>query len=56
MAKKKKYKPPETDENEMEKFREHTRLINEKTKAICQRYRKWWDKEKGTWKKGYKGH
>jgi hypothetical protein len=35
-------------------------MINEKTKTINQKYRKWWDKwwdkERGTWKEGFKGH
>ena len=56
MAKKKKYAPPKTDKKDLEEFRKHSKLIEEKTKAICEKYRKWWDKDKGTWKKGYKGH
>jgi len=31
-------------------------MINEKTKVIVEKYRKWWDKDKRTWKKGFKGH
>lgn len=56
MAKKKKYKPRKTDEAEIEAFREHIKLINEKTKTIVEKYRQWWDKDKKTWKKGFKGH
>ena len=56
MAKKKKYVAPKTDEKEIQKFREHTKMINEKTKAISEQYRRWWDKDKKTWKKGFKGH
>ena len=27
-----------------------------KTKTIVEKYRQWWDKDKKTWKKGFKGH
>ena len=39
-----------------QRFGEHLKMINEKTKAIVEKYRKWWDKDKRTWKKGFKGH
>ena len=29
---------------------------NEKTKQIVNKYRTWWDKDKRTWKEGFKGH
>ena len=29
-------------------------MINEKTKNIVEKYRKWWDKEKKTWKEGFR--
>ncbi len=54
--KKKKYIPNKTDEKELQEFRDHLRMINDKTKAIVDKYRKWWDKDKRTWKKGFKGH
>ena len=54
MAKKKKYNAPKTSEEELIKFREHINMINEKTKAISAKDRKWWDKETKTWKKGFK--
>jgi hypothetical protein len=54
VAKKKKYNPPKTSEEESIKFREHINMINEKIKAISSKYRKWWDKETKTWKKGFK--
>ena len=54
--KKKKYQTPKTNEQELLEFREHSKLIDEKTKAIIEKYRKWWDKDKQTWKKGFKGH
>ena len=54
--KKKKYKAPKVDQDELAKFREHIKTIKDKTKAIGEKYRKWWDKEKKTWKKGFKGH
>jgi|TARA_A100001391_G_scaffold189778_1_gene161517 hypothetical protein len=56
MAKKKRFKKPETSQEELENFRLHIKMINEKTKAIGEKYRKWWDKDKKTWKKGFKGH
>jgi hypothetical protein len=54
--KKKKFNKPKTDELELQEFREHLKMINEKTKTIVDKYRKWWDKDKRTWKKGFKGH
>lgn len=54
MAKKKKYIPPPKDDAELQKMREHWKVINEKTKKIAERYRKWWDKDKKKWKEGYK--
>ena len=55
MGKKKiKYQAPETTKEEIEEFREHTRLIKEKIKAISEKYKKWWDKDKKTWKDGFK--
>ncbi len=56
MAKKKTFKKQETDEKELAKFREHSKMINEKTKKIVDKYKTWWDKEKRTWKEGFKGH
>ena len=49
MAKKKKFKKPESNQEELENFRLHIKMINEKTKAIVEKY-KWWDKDKRTWK------
>ena len=54
MPLKKKYIPNKTNEKELEDFRDHLKIINEKTKAIVEKYRKWWDKDKKTWKKGFK--
>ena len=54
--KKKKYIPKKTDEKELQEFRDHLRMINEKTRTIVEKYRKWWDKDTRTWKKGFKGH
>ena len=56
MAKKKTFKKQETDEEDLAKFKEHIKMINEKTKKIVNKYRTWWDKEKRTWKEGFKGH
>ena len=54
MPQKKKYIPNKIDEKELEEFRDHQKIINEKTKAIVEKYRKWWDKDKKTWKKDFK--
>ena len=54
MPQKKKYIPNKTNEKELEEFRDHQKIINEKTKAIVEKYRKWWDKDKKTWKKDFK--
>ena len=56
MAKKKKYTPPKTDEKELEEFKKHSKLIDGKIKAISETYRKWWCKDKRTWKEGYKNN
>ena len=57
MARKKtKYKPPKADKAELEEFKEHIRTINEKSKAVSEKYKKWWDTDKRGWKKGFSGH
>ena len=56
MVKKKVYKAQDIDEDEMARFKEHSKLMNQKSKAISEKYRKWWDKDKKTWKEGFKGH
>lgn len=56
MAKKIAYKGQEVDEKELQEFRKHSKMIDEKSKVIIEKYRKWWDKDKGTWKKGFKEH
>lgn len=53
---KKKFKAPRVNQEELKKFNEHLKLIEEKTKTISERYQKWWDVEKKTWKKGYEQH
>lgn len=53
MPPKKKYIPNKTDEEELQKFRDHLKMINEKNKEIAEKYRTWWDKEKRTWKDGF---
>jgi len=54
MAKKKKYEAPEASKKEIAALREHSKLIDKKIKAISETYKKWWDKDKKTWKKGFK--
>ena len=56
MAKKKKYVPQKDDDWDVEADREHRRIVGEKEKAIKAKYQRWWDQDKGTWKKGFKGH
>ncbi len=53
--KKKKYQPKKTDEKTLKEFKELTKTINNNMKKISDTYKKWWDVETGTWKKGYKG-
>ena len=55
-AKKKKFNKPKTDERELQRFREHLKMINEKTKAIVESIASGGIKDKRTWKKGFKGH
>lgn len=54
MTKKKKYIPKKDDDWDLEEARKHRKIINEKIKSISDTYKKWWDKDKKTWKKGYK--
>jgi hypothetical protein len=57
MAKKKtKYTSPEVNEKELSDFREHCSLMDEKSKAITAKYKKWWDIKKKTWKTNFVGH
>ena len=55
MAKKKKYQPKKTDQQNLKELKELTKTIDDKIKKISDTYKKWWDKDKGSWKKGYKG-
>lgn len=54
MAKKKTFKTSKVDKQELEDFRKHSKMINEKSKAISAKYKKWWDSENKTWKKNFK--
>ena len=56
MAKKKQYKAPKTDEEEITKYKEHSKLIDKKMKEFSDMNKKWWDKDTKTWKKGFKEH
>ena len=56
MKKKKKYQPREDDDWDIEADREHRRIIEEKSKAISEIYKKWWDKKEKGWKEGFRGH
>ena len=56
MAKKKTYIAPKVNEKELDEFKEHTKLMTEKSKAISAKYKKWWDLEKKTWKPNFVGH
>jgi hypothetical protein len=56
MAKKKTYKAPKTDKEELERFKQNERLMAEKAKEMQRKYKKWWDFEKRCWKDGFPGH
>ena len=54
--KKTRFKSPKADDKELEEFREHSKMMDEKSKAISKKYKTWWDDEKKTWKRGFDGH
>ena len=54
--KKKKYKPKEDDDWDEQVAREHCKAIDEKTRAISEMHKKWWDTDKHRWKDGFEGH
>ena len=56
MAKKKRYVAKKDDEWDIEADKEHRKSIREKEKAIKEKYQRWWDQDKGVWKRGFKGH
>lgn len=56
MAKKKKYTPRKDDNWDAETNKKHKIVIAEKEKEIIEKYRRWWDNEKGGWKKDFGGH
>ena len=43
---------PKKKNYQLQKFREHSKLIDEKSKTIIAKYAKWWDKNNKSWKKG----
>ena len=54
MSKKKPYQPQNDDDWDEDAASEHRRIINEKSKTISETYKKWWDKDKKTWRRGFK--
>tara|TARA_R110002020_G_scaffold103752_3_gene243108 strand:- start:17073 stop:17252 length:180 start_codon:yes stop_codon:yes gene_type:complete len=56
LVEKKKYVPRKDDDWDADADREHRRVILEKSKAISEKYRTWWDSKKKSWKKGFTGH
>ena len=50
--KKKKYVPKKDDGWDFEADKEHRRIIAEKERIIRKKYKRWWDKESNSWKKG----
>ena len=54
--KKNKYVPKKDDDWDAESVKKFRLTIKEKSKAINEKYRKWWDKDKHTWKKDFPGH
>ena len=55
MAKKKIYKPPNESDWDEAETKEHRRIIAEE-KSITKKYKRWWDKKRGSWKEGFDGH
>tara|TARA_Y100001938_G_C8017392_1_gene393352 strand:- start:188 stop:400 length:213 start_codon:yes stop_codon:yes gene_type:complete len=41
---------------ELAEMRAHWAMINDKTRLIKFKYQQFWDKNKGTWKRTFKGH
>ena len=56
MSEKKKFSSLPSDKQELEEFKAHIKVINDKSKVILEKYKKWWDKDKKTWRKGFDGH
>ena len=56
MAKKKNYVPKTKDDWNVEEAKEHRKVIEEKSKAIAEKYKKWWDTDKRKWREGFSGH
>ena len=57
MGKKKaKFRSPKVSQKDLEEFREHLKIIDEKSKAISEKYKKWWDSDKRGWKRGFDEH
>ena len=56
MAKKNKYVPKKDDDWDAESVKRFRQTIKEKSKAINEKYRKWWDKDTRNWKKNFPGH
>jgi len=57
MGKKKaKFRSPKVSQKELEEFREHLKIVDEKSKAISEKYKKWWDSDKRRWKRGFDEH
>lgn len=54
--KKKEFKAKKTNKEDIQALRDHLKMIDEATTAICEKYRKYWDKEKHTWKDDFDGH
>jgi len=55
MAKKKKYVPRKDDDWNIEEAEEHRRIIRARETAIRNKYKKWWDEDKKSWKEGFNG-
>ena len=54
--KKNKYTPKKDYDWDAESVKKFRQTIKENSKAITEKYRKWWDKDKHTWKKDFPGH
>lgn len=54
--KKKDFKGNKMSQKEVEELKDHIKKIDEATNRILDKYRKYWDTDKHTWKEDFNGH
>ena len=54
--KKKDFKQKKMSQKETKELKDHINKINEATDRILNKYKKYWDAEKHTWKEDFNGH